>query len=262
LSGENAAAEALGNKIVEKARVLPLQFLQILIRLGESTVSDKITVALSGETASTRPAAPPTGATELPENTIRPFELNPIESTPRYESPALLRPSAKLLGVDGRFTGVPAEKVDDELVLPIGTIRVVQDNVVPLHAEVVTNVVVVVGAELLVTWNVSEVVGYTGIEGLNPPLQVGGVQAAVIATFPAAEAPTVATLPNTELDPPTTLTDCGEEEAQVSGTAVSGMPTVSVTTALTVADPPGAMSERDVPGASCKEMDCTGQVVN
>jgi len=110
---------------------------------------------------------------------------------------------------------------------------------------------------------VSEVVGYTGIEGLNPPLQVGGVQAAVIAAFPAAEAPTVPTLPNTELAPPATLTDCGEEEAQVSGTVVRGIPTVSFTTALTVAaDAPGATRERVDPGASCKEMDCTGQVVN
>ena len=143
----------------------------------------------------------------------------------------------------------------------IGIIRVVHDNVVPLHAEVVTNAVGVGGAELLVTWNVSELVGYTGIDGVNPPLQAGGVQAAVIAAFPAVEAAMVPTLPKTELDPPVTATECGEEETQVKGTSVSVIPRVSFTFAFTVAEP-GEGSERVDPGASCKEIDCTGQVVN
>ena len=116
----------------------------------------------------------------------------------------------------------------------IGIIRVVHDNVVPLHAEVVTNAVGVGGAELLVTWNVSELVGYTGIDGVNPPLQAGGVQAAVIAAFPAVEAAMVPTLPKTELDPPVTATECGEEETQVKGTSVSVIPRVSFTFAFTV----------------------------
>lgn len=143
----------------------------------------------------------------------------------------------------------------------IGIIRVVHDNVVPMHPEVVTYAVGFGGAELLVTWNVSEVVGYTGIDGVNPPLQVGGVQAAMIAPFPAVEAAIVPTLPRTELDPPVTVTDCGEEEAQVNGTPVRVIPRVSFTSAFTVAEP-GEPRERDDPGASCKDMDCTGQVVN
>jgi hypothetical protein len=93
-------------------------------------------------------------------------------------------------------------------------------------------------------------------------LQFGGVQAAVIAPFPAAEPPTLALLANTELAPPVTATDCAEDDIQVSGMAVRVIPTVSFTTALTAADPPGETSAEDDPGASCNEMDCTGQVVN
>jgi hypothetical protein len=62
----------------------------------------------------------------------------------------LLVPSAKLLGVNGMLTGGPAENEGVELDLAIGTIRVVHDNVVPLHAEVVTYAVGMGGAELLV----------------------------------------------------------------------------------------------------------------
>jgi hypothetical protein len=83
LSGENAAADAFGNKIVEKVRAVLLQFLQTLIRLGASAVSDKITVELSGETASTRPAAPANWDTPPEEKIIRPCALNPVESTPK-----------------------------------------------------------------------------------------------------------------------------------------------------------------------------------
>jgi hypothetical protein len=83
LSGENAAAVAFGNKIVVKLRALLLQFLQTLIRLGTSVVSDRITVVLSGETASTRPAAPANEEAALPERIIRPCALNPVESTPK-----------------------------------------------------------------------------------------------------------------------------------------------------------------------------------
>jgi len=50
----------------------------------------------------------------------------------------LLLPIEKLLGVNGRLMGTPAEKVEAEPALVIGTIRVVHDKVVPLHAEVVT----------------------------------------------------------------------------------------------------------------------------
>ncbi|SRR6266496_6652200 len=57
-SGENAAAVAFGIRIGTRVRELLLQFLQIFTLLGESVVSDKITVLESGETASTRPAAP------------------------------------------------------------------------------------------------------------------------------------------------------------------------------------------------------------
>jgi hypothetical protein len=92
---------------------------------------------------------------------------------------------------------------------------------------------------------------------------VGGVQAAVIATFPAVEAATFPVLPKSELDPRLTPTVSGEVDVQVSGVAIRVIPTVSFTTALTVAVvPPGITSEGEDPGASCNEMDCTGQVVN
>jgi len=172
-------------------------------------------------------------------------------------------PSEKLLGVNGRMMGAPAEKEDVELDFRTGITRVVHDNVVPLHAEVVTNAVGLGGGALLDTWNVIEVVAYTGIEGLKPPLHVGGVQEAVTADLPAAEAVTAPVAPNTELGPWMTPTDCGEEDVQVSARLVSGMSTVSFTMALTVADdPPCKAKKEDDPGASCKEMDCTGQVVN
>jgi hypothetical protein len=57
-SGENAAAVAFDKKmgtIVWR----PAQFLQMFTRLGESMVSDRITVWESGEIASTRPNAGP-----------------------------------------------------------------------------------------------------------------------------------------------------------------------------------------------------------
>jgi len=175
----------------------------------------------------------------------------------------LVLPSEKLLGVNGRLMGAPAKKEDVELDLVIGITRVVHDKVVPLHAEVVTNAVGLGGAELLDTWKVIEVVGYTGIEGLKPPLQFGGVQEAVTADFPAAEPTTAPVEPNTELDPGVTATDCGEEDVQTSGMPVRVIPSVSFTTASTAAvGPPCKTREEDDPGASCKEMDCTGQVVN
>ena len=94
-------------------------------------------------------------------------------------------------------------------------------------------------------------------------MQLGGVQAAVIAPFPAAEPTTDPALPNTELDAGVTATDCGEEVVQISGVPVRVIPRVSLTTAFTVAVvPPGTSSEGDDPGASCREIDWTGQVVN
>src|SRR5215467_1128822 len=75
-----------------------------------------------------------------------------------------------------------------------------------------------------------------GIEGEIPPLQVGGVQDAVTAAAPMAEAETVPTLPNTVLLAPDTFTSAGLVEFQVSGTPVRGMPRISVTVAFRVVE--------------------------
>jgi len=75
-----------------------------------------------------------------------------------------------------------------------------------------------------------------GIEGEIPPLQVGGVQDAVTAAAPIADAVTVATLPNTVLLAPDTFTSAALSVFQVSGTPVRGMPRMSVTVAFRVVE--------------------------
>lgn len=73
-----------------------------------------------------------------------------------------------------------------------------------------------------------------GIEGVIPPLQEGGVQDAVTAAAPAAEALTVPTLPKTVLVAPVAFAAIGLFEFQVSGTPVIFMPRMSVTVAFRV----------------------------
>lgn len=99
------------------------------------------------------------------------------------------------------------------------------------------------------------------MEGLNPPLQVGGVQAAVMAALPVALPETFPMLPNTLELLPTTGTACGELEVHVSCSPVSNIPALSVTKAFTAEFDPFVRKVVD-PGASCSEMDRTGQVVN
>jgi hypothetical protein len=55
----------------------------MLTLLGESVVSDKITVLESGETASTRPAVPLKAEAELPLKIISPCVPKAALSTPR-----------------------------------------------------------------------------------------------------------------------------------------------------------------------------------
>ena len=57
LSGENAAAVAPGIKSDVIVRDVVLQLLHTNIWLGVSTVSEKITLVVSGETANTVPKA-------------------------------------------------------------------------------------------------------------------------------------------------------------------------------------------------------------
>src|ERR1041385_8879282 len=81
---------------------------------------------------------------------------------------------------------------------------------------------------------------------------------------PMADAEAVPTLPKTvPVFDPEADTEIGFEEDQVSGTAVSVMPMLSVTLALSVVDVP-VFTTNDFPGfpTALKEMDCTGQVVN
>jgi hypothetical protein len=102
-----------------------------------------------------------------------------------------------------------------------------------------------------------------GIEGEIPPLQVGGVQDAVTAAAPMAEAVTVPTLPNTVLVAPDTLTLAGLLELQVTGTSVRGMPRMSVTVALRVVETP-VSTRKEVDGLSRAliEIVWTGQLLN
>jgi len=101
-------------------------------------VSDKITVAESGDTASTRPAAPLSEETELPLNTINPFAPNASSSTPKYATPVVEVPNENEFGVKGKFTGLPAVNAEVVPLFVRGTNRVVHAWVVTLHAVVVT----------------------------------------------------------------------------------------------------------------------------
>ena len=139
--------------------------------------------------------------------------------------------------MNGRFTGPPAENDVVEELCVMGMTLVVQASVVPLQPEVVTKVVGVAGAVLLLTWNVIEVVGYTGIPGLKPPLQDGGVQAALMSALPEPFPETVPTLPNTVLVVGVTEITPGELDIHVSGMPVMSIPTLSVTLAFSVACP-------------------------
>lgn len=158
-SGENAAAVAFGIRIGTKVRTLLLQLLQMLTLLGESVVSDKITVLESGETASTRPAAPLNGETEPPLKIISPCVPKPALSTPRYAKLALAGPNRSELGAKGRFTGVPAVKVEVVPLRVMGTILVVQACVVLPHAVVVTYVVGLVVGGVPVTSKLKGIAG-------------------------------------------------------------------------------------------------------
>jgi hypothetical protein len=113
----------------------------MLTLFGESVVSDKITVAESGETASARPAAPLNWETELPLKTINPWVPNAASSTPKYATLVVAGPNKNEFGAKGRSTGVPAVNAEVVLFRVMGTILVVQAWVVPPHAVVVTYVV-------------------------------------------------------------------------------------------------------------------------
>jgi hypothetical protein len=94
-----------------------------------------------------------------------------------------------------------------------------------------------------------------------PPLQVGGVQDAVIDPDPAAGVVTLPMPPKEVLVPPVTPTDIGLLVLQVRDIPVSGIPTLSVTVAFSVAAEPTVT----VVGAlfwTTRLIDCTGQVVN
>jgi hypothetical protein len=77
-----------------------------------------------------------------------------------------------------------------------------------------------------------------GRDGVIPPLHEGGVQEAVTAPAPMADALTVPTLPNTVLVVPEALTEIGLLELQVRGTPVMVIPRMSVTVAFRVVDVP------------------------
>jgi hypothetical protein len=158
-SGENAAAVAFGIRIGTRVRTLLLQLLQMLTLLGESVVSDKITVFESGETASARPAVPLKAEAELPLKIISPCVPKAALFTPRYATLALAGPNKNELGAKGRFAGVPAVKVDVVPLRVMGTILVVQACVVLPHAVVVTYVVGLVVDDAPVTSKLKEVVG-------------------------------------------------------------------------------------------------------
>ena len=158
-SGENAAAVAFAIRIGTRVREPLLQLLQMLTLLGESVVSDKITVLESGETASTRPAAPLNGEAELPLKIISPCVPNAALSTPRYAKLALAGPNKSELGAKGRLTGVPAVKVELVLLRVRGTILVAQACVVLLQAVVVMYVAGLVAGDAPVTSKLKAVAG-------------------------------------------------------------------------------------------------------
>ena len=126
-------------------RELLLQLVQTKTVCGESTVSEKITVLPSGETASTLPATfriPP--ADEPPETRMAPLVPNAVLSTPKY-SLAPVRSKRAELGTNGRLIGVPAAKVLVAVERVIGTIRVMQVVVVVLHPVDVAYTVALAG---------------------------------------------------------------------------------------------------------------------
>jgi hypothetical protein len=93
-------------------------------------------------------------------------------------------------------------------------------------------------------------------------LQVGGVQDAVTAAAPIADAWEVPTLPNTVLVLfPDAVATMGFEVLQVSGTPVSVIPRTSVTVAFRVVLVP-VFTSKEVLGlpAAAIEIVCTGQV--
>jgi hypothetical protein len=77
-----------------------------------------------------------------------------------------------------------------------------------------------------------------GMDGVIPPLHEGGVQEAVTAPAPTAEALTVPTLPYTVLVAPEGFTEMELLELQVRGTPVMVIPKMSVTVALRIVDVP------------------------
>ena len=94
-----------------------------------------------------------------------------------------------------------------------------------------------------------------------PPLHVGGVQDAITAAPPTAEADTVPTLPKTVLVAPEALAEIGFDELHVRGTPVSVIPRLSVTVALSVVEVP-VFTTKEVPRfpTALSEIVCTGQV--
>jgi hypothetical protein len=102
-----------------------------------------------------------------------------------------------------------------------------------------------------------------GKDGVIPPLHEGGMQEAVTAPAPIADALTVPTLPNTVLVAPEGLTEIGLLELQVRGTPVMVIPRMSVTVALRIVDVP-VFTTNDVAGfpSAPIEIVWTGHVVN
>ena len=94
-----------------------------------------------------------------------------------------------------------------------------------------------------------------------PLLHVGGVQDAITAAAPTAEADTVPTLPKTVLVAPEALAEIGFDEVQVRGTPVIVIPMLSLTVASSVVEEP-VFTTKEVPGfpSALSEIVCTGQV--
>lgn len=104
------------------------------------------------------------------------------------------------------------------------------------------------------------------MEGIIPPLQLGGVQDAVTEPPPTAGELTVPTLANTVLVAPETLTDVGVLALQVRGTSANGALTglrVSLTVAFRVVEVPCGTAKEVLVEllAGVTWMDWTRQVV-
>ena len=76
------------------------------------------------------------------------------------------------------------------------------------------------------------------MDGVIPPLHEGGVHDAVTAPLPPDGVVTLPMLPKLVLVPPVTPTEIGLLVLQVRETPVSGIPTLSITVAFTVAAVP------------------------